>query len=272
MRKNTLYIDESGKYSLRTGETDPFIVTGVIIQKRDIGTIEGFFRYIKRKYKIKTDQPFHSYDIYEHPSRKLSDSVLKKLSFDLADFISIIPIEIKIIQVDKNRFKKALGIKSDSELRKNEKTRSMREFPYRITFCFLLDWFSTYLKNDDYLGDIVTDSRRSADKNLIDALEFSKSPECSLSIKSKTTIKNRCAAICFANKSFLSGALELTDFISYTSFFKARNMIDAVKPLGLRNAWNKIRPKLNGGRIYTLTIEEVKKFFNVEDGTHEYLK
>ena len=39
----TLFIDESGRSSLAEIESEPFVLTGVILENREIQTVEGFF-------------------------------------------------------------------------------------------------------------------------------------------------------------------------------------------------------------------------------------
>ena len=271
MQNITLYLDESGKYSLKSNEQEPFILTGVIIEKKDVNAIEGFFKYIKLKYEIPTTSPFHSFDIYESFTKKHSDTDLKNLSCNLADFISLIPIKIKILQINKKVFKKALGIKSNKDFQGSWRRNKMVDFPYKIMFTYFLGWFTKYIK-DDYIGSITIDSRRGADKNLIDALDQSIDPTSDYEEKVKKIIKNKCTALCFANKSFLSGALELTDFISYTSFFKSRRMLSQVKKWGFIKVWNAIKTKIDDSKITLITEKNIVKFFKIKDVVHKFLK
>ena len=104
MYKKKLFLDESGKASLISD--DNFILTGVVVEQRYKTVVEGYFNFIKGKYHIDINKPYHSYHIYEHPHTRLSDSNLKKLSFELSDFISNIPVDIKIIEVNKKIFYK----------------------------------------------------------------------------------------------------------------------------------------------------------------------
>jgi hypothetical protein len=60
---STLYIDESGKSSLIDNAEEPFILTGVLLDQEEKSPIEGFFNYIKRKYKINPNIPFHRRDL-----------------------------------------------------------------------------------------------------------------------------------------------------------------------------------------------------------------
>lgn len=272
MHKITLYIDESGKSSLRSDESEPFIVTGVIIKRRDLEIIEGFFRFIKTKYGINTNAPFHSYDIFECPKYKLKDGVLRNLAKDLGDFISMIPIKIQILQINKKVFKNALGVKSFDDFKGSLRREQMKDFPYRIMFAYFLAWFTVDLGKNT-IGEIIADSRRGADKNLIDALDESISPKSVLNSDVKLKIKNNCTALIFAKKTYLSAALELADFISYTSFFKARRKLSEVSNIGLDKAWRKIKKVISNQDIRELSKEEVQEYFKVEsDGVHKFLK
>src|SRR5947209_3774202 len=115
---STLYIDESGKSSLVEITEEPFILTGVILDQEEKSPVEGFFNYIKRKYSINPNIPFHSYDIFENPEKRtLSDNDAASLLASLADFISLIPIKIYIAAINKKQFKSALGIASVDELK-----------------------------------------------------------------------------------------------------------------------------------------------------------
>jgi hypothetical protein len=78
MNHSTLFIDESGKSSLAVKMDEPFILTGVILDDSKIATIEGFFRYIKRKLGVPIDKPFHSYDLFESEISKITTSKAKK--------------------------------------------------------------------------------------------------------------------------------------------------------------------------------------------------
>lgn len=222
MNHSTLFLDESGKSSLAEKTTEPFILTGVILDDEDIKTVEGFFNYIKRKCKINTSMPFHSYDIFENPQRKISTVKAKLLLQTIADFISLIPIRINVIGIEKRIFREALGVKSDSDFRGSSDRKEMKEFPYRIMSANIFVWFAHYLKTSDRRGQIIVDARRGGDYQLIKSLNLCKDPNAPIEKGVSKLIKERCSAICFAEKNFLSGGLEITDLISYTCFFSCK--------------------------------------------------
>jgi hypothetical protein len=115
MNHSTLFIDESGKSSLAVKMDEPFILTGVILDDSEIATIEGFFRYIKLKLGVPIDKPFHSYDLFESEISKITTSKAKKLVRSLAEYLSLIPIKVMIVSIDKDLFKRALGVKDLSD-------------------------------------------------------------------------------------------------------------------------------------------------------------
>lgn len=273
-KHSTFFIDESGKASLVDNIDDPFLLTGVILDDEETKTVEGFFDYIKRKYKINNKIPFHSYDIFENPKEKeLSDAQLSLLIDDLADFVSLIPIRIFAISTNKKIFREALGVKDDEDFKGSQNRHSMKEFPYRIMASILFKRFAIHLDSHNRIGEIIVDARKGADYQLIKSLDACKEIDGPLEEKFANMVKERCSAICFAQKNFLSGGLEITDLISYTTFFHARRMMTSMSHINLDKIWQQIKLKLRHQTIQQLSRSEIKSFFNVDrDGLHEYLK
>ena len=273
MRHSTLFIDESGKSSLSADTSEPFILTGVILDEDDIKTVEGFFNYIKRKYGIDTTLPFHSYELLEKPETKIEAGKAKGLLKTSADFISLIPIQIRLIEIDRENFKKALGIKSNNDFKNDSERKEIKEFPYRIMSAKLFTWFADYLKKCEGIGQIIADARRGGNNQLLKSLDYCRDPEGPLGEELSTLIKERCNAICFAEKNFLSGGLEITDLISYTSFFHARRKMNSMKDVSLPTVWKEIKDRLPDHDLTVLKEEEIKKFFDIgSDGVYKSLK
>lgn len=273
MKHSTLFVDESGKSSLIEKTTEPFILTGVILDDEDTTTVEGFFNYIKRKYEINTNTPFHSYDILENPQTRISIAKAKPLLQTIADFISLIPIRINIIAIDKQTFKTSLGVQSDDDFKGASEKKEMKEFPYRIMSANLFVWFADYLKTSDNIGQIIVDARRGGDYQLIKSLNLCKDPNAPIEQEASRLIKEKCNAICFAEKNFLSGGLEITDLVSYTSFFHARRLISGMSNINLSMVWREIRKKLPRNNLTKLSRREIKNFFGIgKDGVYKSLK
>lgn len=270
MKKITLYIDESGKSSLKEQINMPFIMTGVIIEDAEINSIEGYFNYIKRKFSILPDTPFHSYHIYEEPKDKLPDSKLIELSQTLSDFVSLIPAEIKILEINKDLFKKVLGVKSLNDFKGSRERKEIPDFPYRVMSSILFKWFADYLDKNKAIGQIICDSRRGADHHLLNTLNLCKEGHVPYMDKDTTNkIRKLITAICFSEKNFLSGGLEITDLISYTSYFRVRHMLTPNKHIGLDKIWRQINRRAD---INKVSENQIRNFFDIKKGeVHKYL-
>lgn len=273
MKHSTLFIDESGKSSLLDLKYNQFILTGVILDDEDVKTVEGFFTYIRKKYKISIDRPFHSYDIFEDIStEELTPKEKLTLVETLADFINIIPIHIKIVSINKLNFRKTLGIKSNKDFSASQNSRELKEFPYRIMAAKLFLWFAEYLQKTESIGQIIVDAKKGSDDQLIKTLNLCKEYCGPLKPNESTLINKKCTAICFADKSFLSGGLEITDFISYTSFFHVRKSMSEMNYIKLSNVWKIIRNIIEDNKVVKLSDSEVRIFFGIKkDGVHKYL-
>lgn len=270
--KASLYLDESGKSSL-VEVKEPFIITGTIIHDLEIGAIEGFFTYIKRKYNIDDSKPFHSYHIYENPGTKLPDHVLLELSSSLAEFVSLIPIKIRIVSVDKQLLRTVLGIKSNADFRGDKKRKEIRDYPYRVMAADLFAWFAKELVDIDSIGQVIADSRRGGDHQLLKTLNLCKEGHVPYKDKSiSESVSEKISAICFSEKNFLSGGLELTDLISYITYFKVRRLISANTNIGADKLWESIR-KLKNFQLLEMNEDSMRRFFGIKKNeVHKYLK
>ncbi len=273
MKHSTLFIDESGKSSLAEVANDPFILTGVILDDKEITSIEGFFNYIKRKYDIDQSKPFHSYHIFESSKTKLSDKRAASLIISLAEFISLIPITIAVISTNKQMFRNTLGISSMKDFKGSVERKELREFPYRIMAAQHFHRFANYLKTNNSVGQIISDSRIGGDYQLIRTLTLCKDMYGPLGKEDSQLIKEKCTALCFAEKNFLSGGVEITDLISYVSFFHARRMMNSMAHINLEKLWTEIKEKMIRNDLKQITEEEIRSFFSIKKGeVHKYLK
>ena len=235
MKKSaTLFVDESGKSSLLEKAKEPFILTGITMMDEELSAVEGFFNYIKRKFEIPVLQPFHSYHIFEHPNLKLPDAKSMSLADSLAEYISLIPVDIRVVEIDKSAFREALGIKSDENFKGDSKRKEMKDYPYRIMASYLFALFGAYLEKNDCIGQILADSRKGGDHQLLKTLHMCKEKLVPFRDgRHSEVIKKRVQAICFAEKGYLSGGLEIADLISYVTFLRARRMISSKEYLGM---------------------------------------
>lgn len=266
MKHSTLFLDESGKSSLIEKAGEPFVLTGVILDDEDVKTVEGFFNYIKRKYGFDLNFPFHSYHVFENPSTKLSDKKASEIVKTLADFLSIIPIKIKVISINKSVFKLALGVRSNNDFKGSSERKQLKEAPYKVMSANMFSWFAKYLESNDAVGQILVDARRGGDYELLRNLNMCKESNGPLSELESKTIKERCTAICFADKHFLSGGLEITDLISYTSFFNAKKSMNTMEPIMLVRLWKSLKSRMEDRSLYEPRTKDIKSFFKIKRG------
>lgn len=272
-KTSTLFIDESGKSSLIEKKNQPFILTGAILDNSKISSIEGFFNFIKLKYDIDPDKPFHSYHIFEDPKEKIDQSKAITLSKTLAEYLSLIPIKVETVIIDKNEFKKILGATSDDDFKGMRERIEMREYPYRIMASHLFGWFGKELDKNDSIGQIIADSRKGGDHLLLKTLNLCKEGKDPYLPKYQDAVKKRITAICFAEKGFLSGGLEITDLISYVAFFRARRMISSVSHLGIETIWKQIKQIKSYKGFKKINEGEIRGFFDIKKGeVHKHLK
>lgn len=264
MGKSTLFIDESGKSGLFSDEKEPFIMTGVILDNQEIDAIEGFFTYIKRKYGIDDTKPFHSYHIFENEETKLIDSKLIDLAKTLAEYISLIPIQLTIIKIDKKTFKEAIGLENAEQCSGSKEKKNIPELPYKVLASQLFKWFTDYLEDNDHIGQIVVDSRRGGDHELLETFHlYQEGHSHQVSEEMSEIMKERITAICFADKNFLSGGLEITDLLSYVTFFRVRELLTQNEHIGIPIIWNEIK---NKKALIEYSSNDIRELLGIEEG------
>ncbi len=270
MSKTTLFIDESGKASLADEPSDLFILTGIILDNPEIQTIEGFFNYIKLKFRLPLIQTFHSYDIFENPKTKLPNTSLVDLSRSISEFLSLIPTKIHLTWISKRRFRAALGIKSINDFKGSSERKDMKDYPYRVAASYIFAMFGKYLSKNNSVGQIIADSRKGGDHQLLKTLNLCKEKAVPIKDEYHEAIKNRISAICFAEKGFLSGGLEIADIVSYVTFNRAMRRMSATKITGIDKIWEQIKPK---AQIIQINQDFVRRYFKLKAGeVHKYLK
>lgn len=273
MNRSILFIDESGTSSLLKESKEPFILTGVILEDREVNIIEGFFNYIKLKYSINVNEPFHSFNVFEDSNTKLPTAKAKDLITKLSDFISFIPIKLRILSVDRSMFRNALGVKSLEDFKFDSKRKELKDFPYRIMASHLFKWFAEHLESEGSIGEIVVDAKKGGDAQLIKTLYLCKDCLDVFDDSTRNLIRKKCTSICFAEKYCLSGGLEIADIISFTAFQHARRSMPAFKEIRLNKVWNEVRDRLPEKSLERLSEEDVRCFFKIEkDGVHKYLR
>ena len=256
-----LFIDESGKPDLDNLSYKNFLLSGVAIPKAELNNIEGYLTFIKRVHQL-PNKPLHSYDILENPYAKTRLSISKSKEFinSMCEFISLVPIEILLCTTNKSRFIKKHMIKN-SIFKGSKENKAKRYMLYSLSTLSLLSEFVKILDKKDSNGEIYVDSRKYLDEQVLKAFLDIKEPTWKGNLKNpKAKVAERLTTITFANKSALSGGLELVDFISYTMFAKINRRLNKFRTINLAKAARVVEKKLSAKSLLSIDESLVNRY------------
>lgn len=253
-----LFIDESGKPELLDLNYRYFILTGIEISDEELETISGYFSFIKRKYNLPKNTPFHTYDLLENSSSslKLSENEIKFFIKSMHEFLELIPLNASVIITDKKTFRKKFRIE-DKNLKGSPENKKRNAIIYFISSLYLLSEFSRHIEKENLLGAIHADSRKYSDNQLLKAFLDIKEPNLKGLPNFLPSTAKRLCSIEFADKTALSAGLELADFISFTIFACKQKRLHK---LHLEKIWKLIK---NNRNIKILNLKD--------DLTREYI-
>jgi len=267
-KKYILYLDESGCSSLTDYVSKKFLLTGVMIDRKEDIEISAYFNFIKRKYNIPINHPFHSYDIFDNKrsSSYLTNANAKAVTSSLAEFIDITPIKFKVFMLDKNKLRRFFGFKKDSFKGIPRGRRKDKEIGYDILASRLIFWFARELEKKSAKGEVVADSRRKSDIILLDAYlncqtpsNFNKSDIITLSEEAH----NNITSIKFEKKTGLCGGLEIADLISYVSFLAENNKLKKFDTKNIPILWKIIKKNMLRKAIQEIKEENFEKYLTI---------
>ncbi len=246
-----LFIDESGKPDLLDKKYRNFILTGITIPNTELEIVSGYFSFIKRKYNLPEKIPFHTYNLIEDTTSEyyLTEVQIRMFVRSMMEFLELIPFNVVIIKTNKPNFIKKYRIKEEM-LKGSQENKERNGIIYLLSALTMLERFALALEKDDSYGMIHTDSRKYLDTQLIKAFVDIKEPM--LKGKNPNTsalAAKRLCSIEFANKTALSGGLELADFISYVAFAKLERKLGKFH---LQKVWQLIKSKLEGSDFVVL--------------------
>jgi len=252
-----LFIDESGKSLLTDKKYQDFILTGLAIPNTELAIISGYFSFIKRKYKLMENIPFHTYDLLENSNSSvaLNKTETKLFLSSMKEFLELIPFNIFIIHTNKVKFLKQYKI-TEVMLKGSKENKERNGIIYSLSSLTLLEYFARYLEKDNQYGQVHADSRKYLDSQLLKAFLDIKEPNLRGNIKNNNSnYAKRLCSIEFAEKSALSSGIELADFVSYVVFAKLRKQLTK---LHLEKIWKIIEEKPL--KIVNLKEELVKRY------------
>jgi phosphoribosyl-AMP cyclohydrolase len=269
MKRNTLYVDESGIANLLDNTYNHFLLTGVIVSGDEVDNLDGYFNIIKRKYSLKTEVPFHSFDLFENKSSDFYLTEAKAFEFNksIAEFIKLMPIQVKVIHSKKLEFRQLEGLKLESDFKGSKENKRKKEFLYMISATKLFYWFASYLEQTNSQGTIIVDSRKGMDQYLLAAYNNSKEQQQRKTAQEKTLASiatRRINSITFSEKTTLTGGLEIVDLISY-SFFQSIDKIKRIKSYnksGIDKIVRSVKSECNSDCVEVLIAKKYSKLFD----------
>jgi len=217
--KHVLFVDESGKPDFDDHVYRHFLLVGVIIPESEIGTVSGYFSYIKRKFNMPLESPFHTYQLLEEPNTKLPTLQAKSFVKSMSEFIETCPFQIIPVHTDKIIFQRKYRI----ELAKTIKIRfNNKGILYYFSSYKLFQLFIDSLRKSKICGSVCADSRYNQDRDLLDAFLKIRDRQFKRGMLNPYAdhAKKLLTSITFANKFTLNSGLELTDFISFIIFYE----------------------------------------------------
>ncbi len=241
----SLFIDESGVADLKDSKYRFFLLTGVLINQKDLADISGYFNFIKKRYELNINESFHAYDLFES-YQKLSLGKANQLIKSMVEFIDTIPLHAYCNFIDKLRLLQLLDLTTD-DLRGSKEALEMRSISYRIAAVSVLGEVSLYLAKTNSLGFIQADSRATQDIELLKSFwqlkqrHFKKGLENPMYESAKRTL----ISITFAEKPALSCGVQLADIVSFTVYAHLARRMSFFKEVGLDRLWKTLSKKIS---------------------------
>lgn len=251
--KVTNFIDESGIGDLTDYKYKNFVLTSVIVSNSELETIYGYFSLIKRKYCLPEQTPFHTYDLLENPTTRLSSAQGKSFIKSMCEFIELVPMNITAIYTNKETFRKQFKIR-DVDLKGSKENKEKRGLVYYLSALNQLQMFTDHLKTINAVGYIHADSRTYQDRDLLDAFLHIKQKNVRSGIlNSHYDFAKKClVSITFADKGALSNGIQLADFTSFIIFAHLSRKMNSYKEVGLNQAWSKLKPRIKMHNLVSL--------------------
>lgn len=244
--KKTNFIDESGIADLTDRKYKNFILTSAVVDNAELETVYGYFSLIKRKYGLPEEIPFHSYDLLENPTSKLSTKQAKLFIKSMCEFIELVPMTISAFHVKKESFINDFNI-TNEDLRGSKNNKEKRGLLYYLAAIGQMRLFIEDLNDSDSLGYIHADSRTYQDRDLLEAFLHIKQRKIKGNVDNTyyDEAKKRLVSITFADKSALSSGIQLADFASFIIFMHLERKMSSFNEIGLNNVWRNLKDKIN---------------------------
>ncbi len=209
---NILYIDESGDNApLTSGGTKYFVLSGCIIQEKNLLEIDKVFRKIKDDFyqndNIEIKSNFLRYanpDLTESSPIKLNArEKYNELEDKITSFLQNAQLELIPIVIDKEEYWK----------------QHPSQNPYYIAYIFLLESFQKYLNKKNELGMCIIDPREGRVEKHFMGNELSKIHDDMRKTDGEVWLKcNNIAEKLLFSQSDNTNGIQIVDLLCYPIF------------------------------------------------------
>lgn len=226
-KKSVLFVDESGVSNLSDKRSRYFILTGILFNSSNLGSVNSIGNYFKHVYL--NDLNFHAYDVLEKNVLKLSFSKRREIISEMMSLLRRYSIEFNVFIVDKDYLRKSIS---------DEHT----DHCYKVGFVSLLNNLAVHMQKNSVLGEVRVETRRSSDISVLHTLHECLTREAGRiqPLYQDYFIEN-FTSITFSNKADGCFRIELADLISFISYQKYHRTLSSpcLKGLELGRYYNR---------------------------------
>lgn len=233
-----LYIDESGRATLKDVSHDFFVMTGIILSPKDKELADKLFEIWRGKYLKNPHKAFHAVEFFGMSSKYISSIcnmgpmfnnavILLKSIIDLLsikqDYVCVVFVNKKtVIEIAQQKF---------GDDWKN--SRLPIDFINDITFKYLLKFHREKSTPSKILGQVVYESNEALDEKILETFNKTKNPS-----------SYNSPGISFFTKDSIDSGLAVADIISYISLQNLEKHWLKIKGLDCENSDDKETKKV----------------------------
>lgn len=218
-----MFIDESGVAHLNN-PAKTFVLSSVIVHKKDFQIIEGYLRLLKREFLNDDYKTLHATDLFERPYnsyRKLYKPTNRLNSFvhEFRTVLRMVPYQTCVYSVDKNKLRKKLNYKPAP----GRKSQTLNlDMAYELASLEAIFDFTKFLKAKKSKGEIVIESRLHHDGKFVSYFDNARKSKLPGNVPNTLhkEVRELIPSLFIATKNSNNGGLELADLAAYITYRK----------------------------------------------------
>lgn len=215
-----MFIDESGTANLNF-KSDLFVLSTVLINKKDYHIIEGMLGLVKRRHFHNDFKNLHANELFESPKTSYpelkTDKQLNSFLGDLCHVLQYAPYLVRSYAVDKTRLYKVLNY---TPAPKRKPKGINLDMPYELSSVQAIEDFTRYLIKELAQGEIIIESRLFSDTKFVSYFDSTRQylKKGSVQAKLAKDTNQRVTSLVISNKQQKSAGLELADLVAYVVY------------------------------------------------------